>query len=197
MLSLNQIRFLAAALLLSVVAWQQPALAQTSLTTTDLVRSLTGLQDTANVDVAALRRMAEERARQPDNNAIDRPPIAQQLYNLPQITLQIDFNFDSAIIKPSSYPALGRIADTLYHPVLLGYRFLIVGHTDAKGKRLYNLKLSQERADAVREALVSVFRIDPRRLLDVGLGEEQLQDPKHPDAAVNRRVQIVTIGKMK
>lgn len=192
----NQTRFLAAVFLLSVAAWQQPAQAQTSLTTTDLVRSLTGLQDTANVDVAALRRMAEERARQPDGNAVNRPPIAQQLYNLPQLTLQIEFNFDSAIIKPSSYPALGRIADTLYHPYLLGYRFLVVGHTDAKGKRTYNLKLSQERADAIREALVTTFRIDPRRLLSVGLGEEQLQDPKHPDAAVNRRVQIVTIGKM-
>ena len=192
----NQTRFLAAVFLLSVAAWQQPAQAQTSLTTTDLVRSLTGLQDTANVDVAAFRRMAEERARQPDGNAVNRPPIAQQLYNLPQLTLQIEFNFDSAIIKPSSYPALGRIADTLYHPYLLGYRFLVVGHTDAKGKRTYNLKLSQERADAIREALVTTFRIDPRRLLSVGLGEEQLQDPKHPDAAVNRRVQIVTIGKM-
>ncbi len=196
MFSSSLTRFFAAAAIIAIAAWQHPTQAQTTLMTTDLVRSLAGLETTPNVDVAALRRLAEERARQPDGSAVDRPPIAQQLYNLPQITLQIEFNFDSAIIKPSSYPALGRIADTLYHPYLLGYRFLVVGHTDAKGKRDYNLKLSQERADAIREALVTTFRIDPRRLLAVGLGEEQLQDPKHPDAAVNRRVQIVTIGKM-
>src|SRR6266700_2741305 len=29
----------------------------------------------------------------------------------------------------------------------------------------------------------------------VGLGEEQLQDPRHPDAAVNRRVQLINIGR--
>jgi outer membrane protein OmpA-like peptidoglycan-associated protein len=195
MFGFNQTRSLAAVLLLSTAAWQAPAQAQTTLTTTDLVRSLVGLETTANVDVAALRRAAEERARQPDGSAVGRPPIAQHLYNLPQLTLQIEFNFDSAIIKPSSYPALGRIADTLYHPYLLGYRFLVVGHTDAKGRRDYNLKLSQERADAIREALVTTFRIAPQRLLAVGLGEEQLQDAKNPDAAVNRRVQIVTTGK--
>jgi OOP family OmpA-OmpF porin len=136
-------------------------------------------------------------ARNEHSNPLNRPPIAQQLYNLPQLTLEIQFSFDSAIIKPASYLVLGRIADAMYHPYLLGYRFLIVGHTDATGKRSYNLKLSQERAGAIHDVLVTNFRIAPQRLLSVGLGEEQLRDPKHLNAAINRRVQIVTIGKVR
>ena len=52
------------------------------------------------------------------------------------------------------------MADALYSPYLQGYKFLIVGHTDAKGTREYNLKLSQQRADAIRDALMihSAFR---------------------------------------
>ena len=82
-----------------------------------------------------------------------------------------------------------------HNPVLLGYKFLVVGNTDATGTRELNMKLSQERSDAVVEALSTTFRVDPRRLQSVGLGEEALQDPKHPDAAINRRVQIFNVGR--
>jgi OmpA-OmpF porin, OOP family len=75
-----------------------------------------------------------------------------------------------------------------------GYRFLIVGHTDGKGNREYNLKLSQQRADAIREALIKPFGIPPSRIEAVGLGEEQLLKPANPDANENRRVQLVNIG---
>ena len=87
------------------------------------------------------------------------------------------------------------MADALHNPVKLGYRFLIVGHTDAKGSRKYNLDLSQRRTDAIREALVTTFRVPQDEVEAVGLGEEQLRDPSRPESAVNRRVQIITIGK--
>ena len=87
------------------------------------------------------------------------------------------------------------MADALYHPYLQGYRFLIVGNTDGKGSREYNLELSQERADAIRAALIDPFGISPSRIEAVGLGEEQLLDAAHPEAAENRRVQLINIGK--
>jgi outer membrane protein OmpA-like peptidoglycan-associated protein len=86
------------------------------------------------------------------------------------------------------------IADALHHPVLLSYKFAVVGHTDAKGSRDYNLKLSQRRADAVVEALTTTFRVDAAQLVSLGLGEEQLRDDGKPEAAVNRRVQLLNIG---
>ena len=86
------------------------------------------------------------------------------------------------------------MAGALNNPYLQGYHFLIIGNTDAVGRREYNLKLSQERADAIRDALINPFGISATRLEAVGLGEEQLLDPAHPDAAENRRVQLINIG---
>jgi OOP family OmpA-OmpF porin len=170
--------------------------AQNLLTKSDLVDGLVGLETTPNIDVAALRARALDRIKKNINrDPVNRPAIAEQLYNLPQLTLEIQFNLNSAIINPNSYPALGRIADAMYHPILSGYRFLVVGHTDSTGKREHNLGLSQRRAEAIRDALVTTFRIPPQRVQAVGLGEEQFQDKENPTAPINRRVQIVTIGK--
>jgi outer membrane protein OmpA-like peptidoglycan-associated protein len=91
---------------------------------------------------------------------------------------------------------LGRIADTLYHPSLLGYKFLIVGHTVSTGRRENNLTLSQRRADVIREVLINTFKISPKRLQAVGLGEEQLLDSARPTAPANQQVQLMTVGKM-
>lgn len=46
----------------------------------------------------------------------------------------------------------------------------------------------------MREALVTTFRVPGEYLFAVGLGEEQLRDPANPDAAVNRRVQLINLG---
>ena len=113
------------------------------------------------------------------------------------MTVEIQFNPDSDVIRPESYKTLGRIADALWHPYLLEYRVLVVGHTDATGRREDNLKLSQRRAAAIREALVTTFRISSRRVIAIGLGEEQLRDATNPRAATNRRVQLIVIGKLE
>ena len=89
------------------------------------------------------------------------------------------------------------MADALYHPYLQGYRFLIVGHTDAKGSREYNIKLSQERAEAIRAALINPFGIAPNRLVAVGFGKEHLLNQSNPNAPENRRVQLINIGEAR
>jgi OOP family OmpA-OmpF porin len=126
---------------------------------------------------------------------MNREPLSEQLGNLAQFTIAIQFDFDSARIRPDSFRAVGLMADALYHPYLQGYRILIVGHTDAKGSREYNLKLSQQRADAIRAALINPFGISSARIEAVGLGEEQLLNRSNPEAAENRRVQLINIGK--
>jgi outer membrane protein OmpA-like peptidoglycan-associated protein len=127
---------------------------------------------------------------------VNRPPLVPELLKLPQVTFDILFDPDSSIIRPGSYRTLGRIADTLTDPALLPYRFLIVGHTESGGRRDHNLIVSQRRADAVRDVLVTTFKISPKRLQTLGLGEEQLRDAARPPAATNRRIQVVSLGKM-
>jgi OmpA-OmpF porin, OOP family len=164
--------------------------------TENWVERLAGLETTPDIDVAALRQQALERVKsKADALPLERPPIAVQLLNLPHLVVEIQFDPDSPIIRPEAYRTLGRIADTLSHPTMLPYKFLIVGHTESTGKREYNLTLSQRRADSIRNVLVITFRISPKRLQAIGLGEEQLLDAAHPNAASNQRIQVVTIGK--
>lgn len=148
------------------------------------------------VTAAGLRKLALEGMRNPARAArVNRPPLVDHLNNMAQITIAIAFEFNSSLISPDSFKAVGLMADALNSPYLQGSRFVIVGNTDAVGNREYNLKLSQERADAIREALIKPFGINPSRLEAVGLGEEQLLDPAHPEAAENRRVQLINVGR--
>ena len=184
------------AALIGFTALPCPAQTQAGGTAENWVNKLAGLETVPDLDVAALRQQALERVRsKADAAPIKRPPVAAQLLKLPQAIVEIQFDGDAAVVRPESYRALGRLADTLTHPALLTYKFLIVGHTVSTGRRENNLTLSQRRADVIREVLVSTFKISPKRLQAVGLGEEQLLDGAHPAAPVNQRVQVVTVGK--
>ena len=177
-----------------------PALAQAEAggTTDEWVNKLAGLETAPDLDVAALRQQAMDRIKaraKLDAAPLKRPLIAPGLLKLPQFAADIRFDEDAAVVRPESYRILGRIADTLYHPSLLGYKFLIVGHTVSTGKRDYNLTLSQRRAETIRDIMIATFKISPKRLQAIGLGEEQLLDGLHPAAQVNAQFQIVTVGK--
>jgi OOP family OmpA-OmpF porin len=163
----------------------------------ELISSLQGVEaPTTRISAAQLRQLVNQSLSDPGrSDRMNRAPVFSQLDQLAQFTIAVQFDFNSARIRPDSFRAVGLMADALYHPYLQGYRFLIVGHTDAKGNREYNLKLSQQRADAIREALINPFGISPSRIEAVGLGEEQLLNRTNPEAAENRRVQLINIGK--
>ena len=107
------------------------------------------------------------------------------------------FDQDSSLIRPASYQTIGSIADALTDPKLRPYRYLIVDHVESAGRRDHNLILSQRRAESIRDVLVNTFKVSPKRLQALGLGEEQLQDVNRPAAPANARVQIIAIGKFE
>ena len=169
---------------------------QEAITTESMISQLAGLEANPDVDVVALRQRVLDRVKSKvDAASLKRPPVAAELLKLPHFNVEVQFNPDSPIIRPESYRTLGRIADALYDPTLSSYGFLIVGHTESTGKREYNLTLSQRRADAIRDVLVTTFKISPKRIQAAGLGEEQLQDASHPTAVVNQQVQVMTFRK--
>ncbi|WP_428651533.1 OmpA family protein [Roseibium sp.] len=169
--------------------------AQTKLSRNEIINSLQGAQEEVNVSADELQKAAIENIKKyPGDNSPQSLPLADKLASLRQFNVEITFDFDSARIRPESYETVGLIADALHTPYLQGQTFFIVGHTDAKGAREYNLELSIKRAQAVREALVTTFRVPGEYLFAVGLGEEQLRDPSQPDAAINRRVQLINLG---
>ena len=53
------------------------------------------------------------------------------------------------------------------------YRILIAGHTGIGENEEENIKLSQERADAVRQILIAVYNINPNRILAKGFGSSR------------------------
>jgi OOP family OmpA-OmpF porin len=175
----------------------QPAGAQTAAPASSLVDQLVGSAAPADVDVAALRQQAVDRIKsKADATALKRPPIAPQLLKLPQFNFDVAFDPDSSLVRPQSYETMGRIADALSDPKLLLYTFLVIDHTAAIGRREANLTLSQRRADSIREVLAGTFKISPKRLQALGLGEEQLQDSSRPTSPANVRAQIVTLGEV-
>jgi OmpA-OmpF porin, OOP family len=181
--------------LIGLMALPRSAQTQAASTPEDRVGKLAGLETAPDLDVAALRQQALDRIKsRADAAPLKRPPLAPQLLKLPQLVAEIQFDADAAVVLPASYGVLGRIADTLSHPSLLGYKFLIVGHTVSTGRRDNNLTLSQRRADVIREVLVNAFKISPKRLQAIGLGEEQLIDALHPTAPINQFTQIATVG---
>jgi len=181
--------------LIVLVAAMSPARAQTVVTTETMINQLEGQDTPPDLDVAALHQQALDRIKsKADAVPLKRPPVAAALLKLPQFIVEVQFDPDSPIIRPESYSVVGRIADAVTHPTLLPYRFLIVGHTESTGKRENNLTLSQRRADAIRDVLVTTFKVSAKRLQAIGLGEEQLQDAVHPAAPINGQIQVVTVG---
>lgn len=95
------------------------------------------------------------------------------------------FDFDSAVLKPGAYSEIGRVADILAKYPQTNIR--VEGHTDTKGNEDYNQKLSEKRAESVKEAMVQK-NVAPARISTIGYGESQ---PISSSDALNRRVNIV------
>jgi hypothetical protein len=113
------------------------------------------------------------------------------------IDLDIRFEINSATLSPDATRQLDELGKALTSPQLATAKIEINGHTDASGDAVYNKKLSQKRADAVKGYLVKVYRINEGRLSAIGWGEEQLKNAKSPKAADNRRVEIVNLTPPK
>jgi outer membrane protein OmpA-like peptidoglycan-associated protein len=184
-----------AALILAVAATVTAA--DTRLNSGQIATSLAAVSNNGGLDLTAaqMRQAVLDNIRNYPGALPPRALNFPQLANLAQFTVEINFNFNSAVIRPESYRDVGAIADALHNPILLGYGFLVLGHTDSVGGRMYNVGLSQRRAEAIVAALVDPFGVNPAILQPVGMGEEQLRDPAHPTSGVNRRVQLINVGK--
>ncbi|RYF88682.1 MAG: OmpA family protein [Chitinophagaceae bacterium] len=109
------------------------------------------------------------------------------------VTHGILFDVNSDQIKPNSYGALKDIAQVLSENETVKVK--IVGHTDADGDDASNLELSKQRAVAVKQLLISEFKIDANRLQTDGKGETQPLQNNNSSAgkANNRRVEFIKL----
>jgi OOP family OmpA-OmpF porin len=112
------------------------------------------------------------------------------------------FDFDKAVLKPEGKTAIdsqvvGKLAQVQKLEVVL-----LTGHTDRLGSDAYNQKLSEQRANAVRDYLVRKG-VDRSKIETIGMGKKQpvVQcDQKEMKALINclqpnRRVDVQVKGE--
>lgn len=113
---------------------------------------------------------------------------------LPSADLEVYFDYSSAEISPAATEVLNTLGSALADGRLAGDKFLIAGHTDARGRASVNRVLSQQRAESVRAYLIENFKIDPQKLEAKGFGESKLKNTDNPNADENRRVQVINVS---
>jgi len=107
------------------------------------------------------------------------------------ITLDIKFQFNSAELSAESLPEIQKVADFMnqFDQTIL----TVEGHSDDSGPAVYNKALSQQRADAVKHALINTFDMASGRVSAFGFGEEKpvADNTTKAGRAINRRVVAV------
>lgn len=103
----------------------------------------------------------------------------------------IYFDFNKSEVKPESDPTIKEIAKLLSDNPSLN--LFVVGHTDNVGDFKYNMKLSEERADAVVKVLISKHGVDKKRLTPAGVGPlaPVTSNDTEEGRAENRRVELI------
>lgn len=101
------------------------------------------------------------------------------------------FDNGKADLKPEMYGDLDKVIDFLLDNPDFGLR--IEGHTDTDGNKELNLKLSQDRADAIKGYLVDFGSVDANRIEAIGYGSTKpiiAEEKTEDDKRLNRRVEF-------
>jgi len=118
------------------------------------------------------------------STAVDQAP---EIRPAPVFDLVVTFDYDSDSLTAFAKRNLDEFAKALRNEKLSRLSFLVEGHTDAKGSHIYNLDLSQRRAQSVVRYLI-VQGVSAARLQAKGYGETKPRTP-NPLAPDNRRVE--------
>ncbi|CAM3825809.1 OmpA family protein [Mucilaginibacter galii] len=101
----------------------------------------------------------------------------------------IQFEFNSAVLKTGSYEILDKAAAEIKKDP--SARFVINGHSSAEGTAAHNLSLSEDRANSVKSYLVNAG-VNGANLVVKGYGESMplTTNTSEESRALNRRVEI-------
>lgn len=116
---------------------------------------------------------------------VEPEPVAEAV----RVELDVKFDFDRAEVKSGSYDDIRNLADFMKE---YGQTSTVVeGHTDSVGTDAYNQRLSERRANAVRDVLVNQHGLDSNRIQAVGYGESRpvADNATEEGRAINRRVE--------
>lgn len=167
----------------------------------DLVSEPTASSDEVLIAKDTLKD--NQQSLDPDPNQLSREgsSLTSEISNLNMdIRFSADqlFDFDKAVLKPEAEGVLNQVAADLRRTGTESV--VITGHTDAKGDKDYNKKLSERRAKSVKDWFVRNGL--KNKFMTEGKGEEEPIAPNTTDEgkdseegrAKNRRVEIKYLG---
>ena len=106
-----------------------------------------------------------------------------------RVELDVKFDFDKSRVREESYSDIKNLADFMQqYPQTTT---VVEGHTDSVGTDQYNQRLSERRAEAVRNVLVNEYGVEGGRVNSVGYGESRpvADNSTEEGRQINRRVE--------
>ncbi len=145
-------------------------------------------------------RLAMSAPKPPPEPPPPKKPMEVTILEKGRTILDVHFDFDKWNIKPKYHEEIKRFADVMKkYPDM---KVTIEGHTCIIGGAKYNLRLSQKRAESVRNYLIQKLGIEPSRLTAKGYGQSRpiASNKTAEGRKKNRRIEAVaeyTITKIK
>lgn len=157
-------------------------------------------EEIQNID----EKTQDELEENPQSQIEEKQPVQEEIVLSPkQIQEQINailkenkiiFKRRSVDITKDSFSSVQKVADILKEHENI--KVEIAGHTDSRGRASLNLRISQDRANSVKNELVKLG-VKEESLKAVGYGEKYpiVKDDKNGLSEINRRVEINIIGE--
>ncbi len=172
----------------SIFAQTNDVLQKKDVTTDSLIDALTPNKSAVTPEQSGARTRSFKVGKTTSQLAPMKTPTSSA-----SASLMITFETQSSKLTNESRQVLDKLAAALVSEKLAGFKFTIEGHADSRGNSDKNMKLSEERAEAVRQQLISQHHVDAARLIAIGKGDTEQLNPGNPAAPENRRVRIVTL----
>lgn len=121
----------------------------------------------------------------------DEGRVYRQANSLVMSLNAISFRSGKSTIEPASFSVLAKVGDAI--KLFPNAVLTVEGHTDNQGSDSTNLLLSQDRADAVRQYLISNLGVDAEKITSIGYGKARpiANNDTESGRARNRRIDIV------
>lgn len=147
-----------------------------------------------NIEIKEDLKVAKEKENDDISNVAQNSKEVQSIINSILSKKKIIFKRRSTTITKDSYISIKEIASVLKENGHI--KFEIAGHTDSRGRASLNKRISQDRANSVRVALIALG-IEKDRLKAVGYGEEFpiVKDDVDGLSELNRRVEFNIMGE--
>lgn len=143
--------------------------------------------------------MAKVAEMRPETMGVEKPDLSYSTLQVEKelrIELKTQFDFGKAAIKPEYIPHLKAIAD--FMKTYPDTTTVIEGHTCTIGSAEFNMRLSAQRAEAVRAYLVDTLGVEPTRITTkaYGLTRPKADNSTEAGRIINRRAEAVITTKV-